>query len=66
MAGDGIQPPARRGAGLNSGLQDAVNLGWKLAATVHGRAAPGLLDSYHRERHARGERVLLHTRAQGP
>jgi hypothetical protein len=53
------------GPGLNTGLQDAVNLGWKLAAEVRGWAPPGLLDTYHAERHAEGERVLLHTRAQG-
>lgn len=52
------------GQALNLGLQDAVNLGWKLAAAVAGRAATGLLDSYHRERHAVGERVLANIRAQ--
>ena len=66
LAGDAahIHLPAG-GPGLNTGLQDAVNLGWKLAAQIQGWASPGLLDSYHRERHAEGERVLLHTRAQG-
>jgi 2-polyprenyl-6-methoxyphenol hydroxylase-like FAD-dependent oxidoreductase len=66
VAGDAahIHLPAG-GPGLNAGLQDAVNLGWKLAAQVQGWAPPGLLDSYHRERHAEGEHVLLHTRAQG-
>ena len=66
VAGDAahIHLPAG-GPGLNTGLQDAVNLGWKLAAEINGWAPPGLLDSYHRERHAEGERVLLHTRAQG-
>jgi len=66
LAGDAahIHLPAG-GPGLNTGLQDAVNLGWKLAAQVRGWAPPGLLDSYQRERHAEGERVLLHTRAQG-
>jgi 2-polyprenyl-6-methoxyphenol hydroxylase-like FAD-dependent oxidoreductase len=66
LAGDAahIHLPAG-GPGLNTGLQDALNLGWKLAAQVRGWAPPGLLDSYHRERHAEGERVLLHTRAQG-
>jgi len=66
LAGDAahIHLPAG-GPGLNTGLLDAVNLGWKLAAEVHGWAPPGLLDSYHTERHADGERVLLHTRAQG-
>jgi 2-polyprenyl-6-methoxyphenol hydroxylase-like FAD-dependent oxidoreductase len=66
LAGDAahIHLPAG-GPGLNTGLQDAVNLGWKLAAQVHGWAPPGLLDSYQRERHPEGELVLLHTRAQG-
>ena len=66
LAGDAahIHLPAG-GPGLNTGLLDAVNLGWKLAAEVRGLAPPGLLDSYHTERHADGERVLLHTRAQG-
>jgi 2-polyprenyl-6-methoxyphenol hydroxylase-like FAD-dependent oxidoreductase len=66
LAGDAahVHLPAG-GPGLNTGLQDAVNLGWKLAAEIQGWAPPGLLDSYHRERHAEGERVLLHTRAQG-
>jgi 2-polyprenyl-6-methoxyphenol hydroxylase-like FAD-dependent oxidoreductase len=52
------------GGSLNVGLLDAVNLGWKLAAQVRGNAPAGLLDSYHRERHAAGERALMHTRAQ--
>jgi hypothetical protein len=46
------------GQGMNTGIQDAMNLGWKLAAAVHGTAAPGLLDSYQGERHPVGERVL--------
>ncbi|MFI5588833.1 FAD-dependent oxidoreductase [Amycolatopsis sp. NPDC051758] len=52
------------GQGLNLGLQDAVNLGWKLAAQVRGHAPDGLLDSYHDERHPVAARVLLSTRAQ--
>jgi 2-polyprenyl-6-methoxyphenol hydroxylase-like FAD-dependent oxidoreductase len=66
LAGDAahIHLPAG-GPGLNTGLLDAVNLGWKLAAEVRSWAPAGLLDSYHTERHADGERVLLHTRAQG-
>lgn len=52
------------GPGLNLGLQDAVNLGWKLAATVRGWAPPSLLDSYHAERHQVGSRVLMQTQAQ--
>ncbi|MET0898426.1 MAG: FAD-dependent monooxygenase, partial [Mycobacterium sp.] len=42
----------------------AVNLGWKLAAEIHGWAQAGLLDTYHDERHLAGGRTLLHTRAQ--
>ena len=66
LAGDAahIHLPAG-GPGLNTGLQDAVNLGWKLAAEIRGWAPPALLDTYHTERHAEGERVLMHTRAQG-
>ena len=52
------------GPGLNLGLQDAVNLGWKLAATVHGWAPPGLLDTYESERRPAGERVTMQTQAQ--
>ncbi|MFJ6619787.1 FAD-dependent monooxygenase [Kitasatospora sp. NPDC091335] len=55
---------ATGGPGLNLGLQDAANLGWKLAAELHGWAPPGLLDSYHRERHPVGERVFTHSQAQ--
>ncbi|APR75928.1 Salicylate hydroxylase [Minicystis rosea] len=65
LAGDAahIHFPAG-GQGMNVGLQDAMNLGWKLAATIHGWAPPGLLDSYHRERHPVGAEVLANTRAQ--
>jgi 2-polyprenyl-6-methoxyphenol hydroxylase-like FAD-dependent oxidoreductase len=52
------------GPGLNLGLQDAVNLGWKLAAELRGWAPPGLLDSYQSERRPAGERVVMHTQAQ--
>ncbi|MGH3882589.1 MAG: FAD-dependent monooxygenase [Pseudonocardiaceae bacterium] len=52
------------GQGLNLGIQDAFNLGWKLAAQVQCRASAGLLDSYHTERHPAAARVLHHTRAQ--
>ncbi len=66
LAGDAahIHFPAG-GVGLNIGIQDAMNLGWKLAAEVQGRAEPGLLDTYHRERHPVGEEVARHTLAQG-
>ncbi|WP_328443569.1 FAD-dependent monooxygenase [Streptomyces sp. NBC_00386] len=65
LAGDAahIHFPAG-GQGLNMGVQDAVNLGWKLAAVVRGRAPESLLDTYHAERHPVGERVLHNTRAQ--
>ncbi|MGW9176997.1 FAD-dependent monooxygenase [Streptomyces decoyicus] len=52
------------GQGLNTGIGDAVNLGWKLAATVHGHAPDGLLDTYTRERHPIGAAVLDWSRAQ--
>ncbi|WP_413801501.1 FAD-dependent monooxygenase [Streptomyces iranensis] len=52
------------GPGLNLGLQDAVNLGWKLAAEVRGHAAEGLLDTYESERHPAARRVAMHTQAQ--
>ena len=65
FAGDAahIHPPLG-GQGLNLGVQDAVNLGWKLAATVRGTAPDGLLDTYHDERHPAAARVLRHTAAQ--
>ncbi|MFE5140191.1 rifampin monooxygenase [Streptomyces fagopyri] len=65
LAGDAahIHPPTG-GQGLNLGIQDAFNLGWKLAAAVGGWAPEGLLDSYHAERHPVGARVLDNTRAQ--
>jgi rifampicin monooxygenase len=65
LAGDAahIHPPTG-GQGLNLGIQDAVNLGWKLAAEVAGRAPDGLLDSYESERHPVAADVLLNTRAQ--
>jgi hypothetical protein len=52
------------GQGLNTGVQDAVNLGWKLAQVVHETAPESLLDSYHAERHPVGARVLRTTMAQ--
>ncbi|MBU6535945.1 FAD-dependent oxidoreductase [Streptomyces sp. NPDC057245] len=52
------------GQGLNLGIGDAVNLGWKLAATVHGTAPLGLLDTYTGERHPVGAAVLDWSRAQ--
>jgi 2-polyprenyl-6-methoxyphenol hydroxylase-like FAD-dependent oxidoreductase len=52
------------GQGLNLGLGDAMNLGWKLAATLHGQAPHGLLDSYQSERYPVGVKVLDWSRAQ--
>ncbi|MFF5785820.1 rifampin monooxygenase [Streptomyces sp. NPDC012693] len=65
LAGDAahIHPPTG-GQGLNLGIQDAFNLGWKLAAAVDGRAPEGLLDTYQAERHPAGARVVENTRAQ--
>ncbi len=65
LAGDAAHVHSPNGGqGLNLGLVDAVNLGWKLAAHVRGAAPPGLLDSYTRERHPVGAAVLRNTRAQ--
>ena len=66
LAGDAahIHLPAG-GQGLSTGVQDAANLGWKLAAAVTGRAGHALLDTYHAERHPVGRRLLMNTRAQG-
>jgi hypothetical protein len=65
LAGDAahIHPPVG-GQGLNLGVQDAFNLGWKLAAEVNGWAPEDLLDSYHTERHPVAADVLDNTRAQ--
>ena len=55
---------AMGGPGLNLGLQDAMNLGWKLAAAVNGWAPEDLLDTYHSERYPVGERVMMHSMSQ--
>ncbi|WP_297597884.1 FAD-dependent monooxygenase [Mycobacterium sp.] len=55
---------AMGGPGLNLGLQDTMNLGWKLAAEINGTAPAGLLDTYHSERHPVGQRVMMHSLAQ--
>lgn len=59
LAGDAahVHSPAG-GMGMNTGLQDAVNLGWKLAAVVQGRAGESLLDSYEQERYPVGRQAL--------
>jgi 3-(3-hydroxy-phenyl)propionate hydroxylase len=64
VAGDAahIHPP-QGGQGLNIGVQDAVNLGWKLASVVHGTGGEALLDTYQAERHPVGARVLQNTSA---
>jgi 2-polyprenyl-6-methoxyphenol hydroxylase-like FAD-dependent oxidoreductase len=51
------------GQGMNTGIQDAINLGWKLGAAAHGWAPEGLLDTYHDERHPVGANVLALTDA---
>lgn len=65
LAGDAahVHPPVG-GQGLNLGIQDAFNLGWKLAAEVAGHAPEGLLDTYGAERHPVAAAVLDNTRAQ--
>jgi 2-polyprenyl-6-methoxyphenol hydroxylase-like FAD-dependent oxidoreductase len=65
LAGDAahVHPPVG-GQGLNIGVQDAVNLGWKLAQVVNGTSPESLLDTYHAERHPIAARVLRNTMAQ--
>ncbi len=65
LAGDAahVHPP-QGGQGLNTGVQDAVNLGWKLAQVVNTTSPELLLDTYHAERHPVGARVLHNTMAQ--
>ena len=66
LAGDAAHVHSPQGGqGLNIGVQDAVNLGWKLAQVVNGTSQDGLLDTYHAERHPVGARVLHNTMAQG-
>jgi len=64
LAGDAahIHPPDG-GQGLQTGVGDAVNLGWKLAHVCHGVSPEGLLDTYRAERHPVGARVIRHTMA---
>lgn len=65
VAGDAahIHPP-QGGQGMGTGIQDAVNLGWKLAQVVKGQSPDGLLDTYTPERHPVAARVLRNTQAQ--
>ena len=65
VAGDAahVHPP-QGGQGLNTGVQDSVNLGWKLAQVVNKTSPESLLDTYHTERHPVGARVLRNTMAQ--
>ena len=65
LAGDAahVHPPLG-GQGLNIGVQDAVNLGWKLAQVVNSASPESLLDTYHAERHPVAARVLRNTMAQ--
>src|SRR3981189_998249 len=65
LAGDAAHVHAPDGGqGLQTGVQDAVNLGWKLAQVVKGTSPESLLDTYHAERHPVGARVLHYTMAQ--
>jgi 2-polyprenyl-6-methoxyphenol hydroxylase-like FAD-dependent oxidoreductase len=65
LAGDSahVHYPAG-GQGLSLGMQDAVNLGWKLAQVINGTSPESLLDTYHDERHPVAARALKHTMAQ--
>src|SRR4051812_2666347 len=64
LAGDAAHVHSPMGGqGLNIGVQDAVNLGWKLAQVIHGISPESLLDTYHAERHPAGARVLRNTMA---
>jgi len=64
LAGDAAHLFPATGVGLNTGMLDAVNLAWKLAADIDGWAPTGLLDTYHDERRMAGMRTMLHTQAQ--
>ena len=65
LAGDAAHVHGPQGGqGLNTGVQDAVNLGWKLAQVVNKTSPGSLLDTYHAERHPVGARVLHNTMAQ--
>jgi 2-polyprenyl-6-methoxyphenol hydroxylase-like FAD-dependent oxidoreductase len=64
LAGDAAHAiPPLAAWGLSAGLQDAANLGWKLAATINGWAPEGLLDTYHAERHPIGQQLIRNAQA---
>jgi 2-polyprenyl-6-methoxyphenol hydroxylase-like FAD-dependent oxidoreductase len=64
LAGDAAHAiPPLAAWGLSAGLQDAANLGWKLAATINGWAPEGLLDTYHAERHPVGQQLIRNAQA---
>jgi 2-polyprenyl-6-methoxyphenol hydroxylase-like FAD-dependent oxidoreductase len=64
LAGDAAHQFPATGIGISTGMLDAANLAWKLAAEIHGWAPAGLLDTYHDERHLAGARQMLQTQAQ--
>jgi 2-polyprenyl-6-methoxyphenol hydroxylase-like FAD-dependent oxidoreductase len=64
LAGDAAHVFPSTGVGLNLGMTDAINLGWKLAADLRGRAPASVLDTYHSERHYAGARTMMQTQAQ--
>ncbi|WOX17182.1 FAD-dependent monooxygenase [Streptomyces sp. N50] len=64
LAGDAAHLFPATGVAINAGMLDAVDLAWKLAADIHGRAPDGLLDPYHHERHFAGARTMPHTQTQ--
>jgi 2-polyprenyl-6-methoxyphenol hydroxylase-like FAD-dependent oxidoreductase len=64
LAGDAAHEiPPLAAWGVSAGIQDAANLGWKLAATVNGWAPEGLLDTYHAERHPLGQQLVRNAQA---
>jgi 2-polyprenyl-6-methoxyphenol hydroxylase-like FAD-dependent oxidoreductase len=64
LAGDAAHQFPATGIGISTGMLDAANLAWKLAAEIHGWAPAGLLGTYHDERHFAGARQMLQTQAQ--
>lgn len=64
LAGDAAHQFPATGIGINTGMTDAVNLGWKLGATISGWAPSDLLDTYQEERQQAADRAMFHTQAQ--